>query len=217
MKKIFDAVKANPLFRGIAFSDFEPMLACLSGKTAAYDKDEVILLSGDAIDFVGIVLSGSVKIVREDMDGRASIVNILAASEAFGEVFACAGVSHSPVTIQAAERSEVLFIDYNKIIVSCPAACAFHARLIKNMLKLLAYKTLALSQKNEILSKRTTREKLLCYFDSQRGAARKFTIPLNREEFAQYLCVDRSAMSGELSKMRDEGLILFNKNTFEIL
>ena len=217
MKKIFDTVKDSPLFRGIAFSDFNPLLNCLSTKTANYEKDDVILLSGDAVSFVGLILSGSVKIIKEDMDGRIAILTELGVSELFGEVFACAGIDHSPVTVQAAESAEILFINYKKIISSCTAACPFHARLIENMLKLVAAKNLMLNQKIEILSKRTTREKLLAFFDMQRGVAKKFTIPYNREELANYLCVDRSAMSNELCKMRDEGAIRFNRNEFELL
>ena len=217
LKKIFDIAKNNPLFQEITFSDFEPMLNCLSSKTTAYRKSDIILLSGDSINFVGLILSGSIKIIREDMNGNSSILAKLAASEIFGEVFACAEVFHSPVTVQAIEETEVLFIDYSKIFTSCTNACHFHNRLIKNMLKLVAQKNLMLNQKIEILSKRTTRDKLLCFFDFQRGASNAVTIPFNREEMANYLCVDRSAMSNELCKMRDDGLIRFNKNYFEIL
>ena len=217
MKKIFETAKNNPLFQRIAYSDFELMYGCLSARTASYKKDDVILLSGDTVNFVGLILSGSVRIIKEDVDGNIAILAELSVSDTFGEVFACAGVSQSPVTIQAAENSEVLFFDYKKIITSCSSACPFHARLIENMLKLVAQKNLLLNQKIEILSKRTTREKLLCFFDIQRGAAKKFTIPFNREELAHYICADRSAMSNELCKMRDEGLIRFKKSTFEIL
>jgi CRP-like cAMP-binding protein len=129
----------------------------------------------------------------------------------------CAGIDRSPVTVQAAEDVEILFIDYKKIITTCPSACPFHARLIENMLKLVAKKNLMLNQKLEILSKRTTREKLLCFFDTQRGSSQRFTIPFNREELARYLCVDRSAMSNELCKMRDDGIIRFRKNVFDVL
>ena len=217
LKKIFDTVKSNPLFDGIAFSDFENMLSCLSAKTIRYKKGGVILLSGDAVNFVGMILSGSVQIIKEDADGRIAILAELSVSDIFGEAFACAGISQSPVTIQASEDSELLFIDYKKIVATCSSACPFHAKLIENMLKLIAVKNLLLNQKIEILSKRTTREKLFCYFDLQRGAAKKFDISFNREDLARYLCVDRSAMSNELSKMRNEGLIRFYKNTFEIL
>jgi len=217
LKKIFETVKNNPLFAGIAYSDFELMLSCLSAKTAAYKKDDIVLLSGDAVNFVGLVLSGGVKVIKEDMEGRVAILTELSVSDMFGEVFACAGIDHSPVTVQASEATEILFINYKRIITSCTSACPFHTKLIENMLKLVAAKSLMLNQKIEILSKRTTREKLLAFFDMQRGAARKFTIPYNREELAGFLCVDRSAMSNELGKMRDEGIIKFKKNIFEII
>jgi CRP-like cAMP-binding protein len=217
MKKIFESVKGNQLFHGIAFSDFEGMLSCLSAKTKDYKKGGIILLSGDTVDFVGLILSGSVKVIKEDLDGNITILTELSVSEVFGEVFACAGTPQSPVTVQAAEDAEILFIDYRKIVTSCSSACPFHARLIENMLKLLAHKNLMLNQKIEILSKRTTKEKLMCFFDYHRGAAKKFTLPFNREELAHYLCVDRSAMSNELCKMRDEGLIRFKRNEFEII
>jgi CRP-like cAMP-binding protein len=217
LKKVFDAIKSNPLFEGIAFSDFERMLGCLSAKTAAYSKNDVILLAGNAVSFVGLVLSGGVQIIKEDMDGNAAILADLGASEAFAEVFACAGIDQSPVTVLAAEDAEILFIDYKKIITTCPSACPFHTRLIENMLKLVARKNLMLNRKLEILSKRTTREKLLSFFDMQRGTSKRFTIPFNREELARYLCVDRSAMSNELCRMRDDGIISFRKNEFEML
>ena len=217
MKKIFETVKNNPLFNGIAVSDFEKMITCLSAKAKSYEKDEVILLSGDAVTFVGIILSGSVKIIKEDMDGRITILTELGVSELFAEVFACAGIDRSPVTVQAAENSEIFFIDYKKIITACASSCLFHTKLIENMLGLIAAKNLMLNSKIEILSKRTTREKLLTFFDMQRGVATKFIIPYNREELANYLCVDRSAMSIELGKMKKEGLINYNKNQFELL
>ncbi len=216
MKRIFETVKHNPLFSGVGYGDFEKMFDCLEARVASYSEDDVILLSGDTVTAVGLILSGGAKIIKEDTDGNSTILAELCASELFGEVFACAGVDRSPVTVQATEDAEVLFINYKKIIGTCSSACDFHSRLIQNMLQLIAKKNLMLNQKIEILSKRTTRAKLLCFFDMQRGAAKKFTVPFNREEMAQYLCVDRSAMSNELCKMRDEGLIRFHKNAFEI-
>ena len=217
MKRIFDIAKNTQLFKAIAFSDFEPMLNCLSVRVAKHKKNDIILLSGDTVNFVGLVLSGSVKIIKEDIDGKITLLTSLGISEVFGEVFACAGIDHSPVTIIAAEDSEIMMMDYKKIVHSCTNACMFHTKLIENMMKLLATKNLQMNQKIEILSKRSTREKLLSFFDAQRGAAKKFTIPYSREELADYLCVDRSAMSNELSKMRDEGLIAYKKNVFELL
>jgi len=217
MKNIFDAIKDNPLWGGIGHSDFESMIRCMEAKTRKYSKGEIILMSGDTVNHIGLIISGCVKVIKEDKDGNITILTELAVSDLFGEVFACAGIGHSPVTVQASEDCEILFMNYRKIITSCPSACGFHTRLVENMLKIIAQKNLALSQKIEVLSKRTTREKLLLFFDMQRGAAKKFTIPYNREEMAHYLCVDRSAMSNELCKMRDEGLIRFNKNEFELI
>lgn len=217
MKKIFEIAKNNPLFEEVSITEFEAMLNCLPTKKSTYKKDNIILLSGESTNFVGLILSGCIKIIKEDMNGNITILSKLSASEIFGEVFAFSESSHSPVTIQAVEETEVLFIDNNRVFTSCTNACQFHTRLIKNMLKLVAQKNLMLNQKIEILSKRTTRDKLLCFFDFQRGEESEFTIPFNREEMANYLCVDRSAMSNELCKMRDDGLIKFNRNEFEIM
>lgn len=217
MKEIFDIAKSNLLFQEIAFRDFEPMLQCLSARTAIYKKDDVILLSGSSVSDVGLILSGSVKILREDINGNDTILAKFSVSEMFGEVFAFAEISHSPVTVTATEATEILFIDCHKMITSCSNACHFHVKLIRNMLKMFAHKSLMLNQKIEILSKRKIRDKLLCFFDQQKSATNKFTVPFNREEMAAYLCVDRSTMSNELCKMRDDGLIRFHRNEFEML
>ena len=217
MRQIYKIASKNPLFRGISQEDFSSMCNCLCARVASYPKDAVLLLTGDAVREVGLVLSGTVRILKEDVGGKVSMMTELDAPELFGEVFACAEVDNSPVTVQAKTNCQVLFLNYRKIITICPSACPFHTGLIENMLRLLAQKTLLLNQKTEILSKRTTREKLLCFFDVQRRGARAFTVPYNREAMANYLCVDRSAMSHELSKLRDEGLIRFHKNEFEVL
>jgi CRP-like cAMP-binding protein len=217
LKKTFEILKNNPLFQDIAFSDFEMMIGCLSGRTITYKKNDIILLSGDTVNFIGFILSGGVKIIREDIDGNSTILSAFGVSETFAEVFACADIKQSPITIQASEDSEIMFIDYKRVITACTSSCVFHTKLIMNMLKLIAHKNILLTQKIEILSKRTTREKLLHFFSMQKVGSNKFTIPFNREELARFLCIDRSAMSNELSKMRNEGLIQFQKNTFELL
>ena len=217
MNGIYEVVKNNTLFEGITFSDFEKTLACLSPIKKKINKSEIILDICDKVDYIYIVLSGSVKVVKNDIDGKENVLTELSTSDIFGEVFACANVSNSPVTVLALEDSEILFLDYKRIITSCPSACSSHAKLIANMLKLLANKNLMLHQKIELVSKRTTRERLLLYFDMHRGTAKKFTIQHSRENLASYLCVDRSAMSNELSKMQKEGIIKYSKNTFEII
>lgn len=217
MKSVFEVIQRNPLFSGISIDDFDHILACMNAKVSRFCAGQVILIVGDPISAVGLILHGSVQIMREDANGNHRILTELSASEFFGETFACAGIDHSPVTVQAAESCEILFLDYQKMISICTAACAFHSRLIANMLTLLARKNLFLNQKIEILSRRTTRERLLLFFEMQRGTTRKFSIPYNREELAAFLCVDRSAMSAELSRMQRDGLIRFRKNQFELL
>jgi len=217
MKEIFETIKNNPLFEGIAFHDFEKLFGCLSARTAHHRKDGIILLTGNKVTFVGLVLAGRVKIMKEDAKGSVSMLAMISAAGMFGDVLACAGIYQSPVTIIAAADTDILFFDNKKIFDACSAPCSPNERLIKNMLRLIAKKNFLLNRKIEILSKRTTREKLISFFDLQRAGAKKFTIPFTREEMAHYLCVDRSAMSTELCKMRDDGLIVFNKGTFELL
>lgn len=216
MKKTLEAADC-PLFDGIDGKDFEKMLFCLMASRKSFDKDEIIIQAGGPVDFIGIVLSGSVRITKGDAGGNISILTELSQGEVFAEVFVCAGIKQSPVTVQACGMSDILFIDYRRTMSACPSSCSYHSRLIENMLRLVANKNLMLNQKIEILSKRSTREKLFSFFDAQRNGAKKFVIAYNREEMANYLCVDRSAMSGELCRMRDEGLIKFEKNRFEIL
>lgn len=219
MKQYYELLKSSPLFSGFSEEEFVQMLQCLGAQTKEYNKEEIVLLMGEAVTQVGIVLSGTAHIIREDYAGNRMIIEELGAADMFGEVFAFAEVDHSPVTVLAVSKSKVLFLDFKRMITTCPSACAFHARLIKNMLKLIAEKNLRLNYKITLLSRKTTREKLIFYFLSQisKAKGKKITIPFNRNELADYLCVDRSAMSREICKMRDQGIISFRKNEFQLL
>ena len=217
MENIFNIVKNNVLFESITLSEFEKLMSCLSATKKIIKKNEVVLKLGEKVDNIYIILSGSVKVFKENLDGKENMLAKFSTGEIFAEVFACANILYSPVTVTSLEESEVLLIDYKKVISSCPTACHYHTILIQNMLKLLAKKNLMLQQKVEVISKRTTRERLQLYFDMQRGQSKKFTIKFSRESLADYLCVDRSAMSNELSKMQKEGIIKYNKNDFEII
>ena len=219
MKKYLNQLQKNALFINFDATDLESIIKCLSAKVDSYKKKDFILLQGDHVHFVGIVLSGSIQIIKEDMEGNINILAHLDVNDIFAEAFACAGIYECPVTVQAIEDCEILFIDCKRIIKTCHKACTFHSSLIENMLSLIAKKNITLNQKIEILSKRTTREKLLTFFNTQIQMThlKKISIPYNREGLANYLCVDRSALSRELCNMRDEGLIKFVKNEFEIL
>lgn len=209
----------NTLFSEVKPSEIKTIIVCLAGRVLPFKKGEYVLSLGDAVTKIGIVLSGNLHIIKEDFDGNVNIIASIGSCEVFAEALAFSGVKESPVDVQASEDSEVLLIEYEKIIKQCSNNCTFHSKLIENMLKLLADKNILLNQKIEIMSKRTTREKLLAYFGFQKQMTKsnKVIIPFNREALAQYLCVDRSALSRELCSMRDDGLISFKKNEFEII
>lgn len=212
-----ELLEKNILFNKIPFDDLLKILTCISAKTAKYKKHDIILLSGDVVNIVGWVISGCVRVVREDIDGESGILAELPAPNLFCEVFACAELEQSPISIIASEDCEVLLMDYKRIVAPCKIACKYHNHLIINLLRAVARKSLLLNQKVEILSKRTIRERILSFLDIHSNNSKKINIPYNREEMARYLCIDRSALSRELCKMRDEGLIRFNRNVFEVL
>ena len=219
MYAFIDIIKECSLFSGIEENELSSLLQCLSANYVHFNKNEFIFLSGDKVTSIGIVLSGNVHIIQEDFWGKRTILSDISPGFLFGESFSCSDEQNMPVSVIASVSSDIMLIDYKKIINNCPSGCAFHSKLIKNMVNILASKNVLLTQKIEFLTQRTTREKLLAYFSmqAQRFGASKFSIPFNRQELADYLSVERSAMSSELSKMRNDGIILFNKNQFELL
>jgi CRP-like cAMP-binding protein len=219
MKKYLDVLKAIDLFKGIEEADLQALLTCLGAKTFQYKKDQTVFFSGDHIEQFGIVLSGQVQIVQYDYYGNRSILAKIGPGKLFGESFAYAEIEKLPISVVAASESELLFIDCYKLTMPCSQSCAFHNRLIQNLLKIVAMKNIALTQKINITSKRTTREKLLAYLsmEAKKAGSSRFTIPFNRQELADYLAVERSAMSAELSKLRNDGVLIFHKNQFELL
>ena len=219
MEKYFEALAVCPLFAGISGTDAESLLRCLSARQRRFDKNSFIFAEGENAGVVGIVLDGAVHVLREDFWGKRGILARIETGGLFGESFAFAGIEKLTVSVLAAEDSEILFINGWKIMTACPSACGFHAALIRNLMLILARRNMMLTQKLEHVTRQTTREKLLSYLSEQSRAAGNgaFDIPFNREELADYLSVERSAMSAELSKMRRDGLLLCRKNHFELL
>lgn len=178
------------------------------------------LMVGDAVSSVwNCIKLDQAHVVREDIDGNQMIITELQECDLFGETFACIKAKHCPVTVKAITDCNIMWIDYHRVITSCSSACSFHTRLIGNMLRLIAFKNLRLNRRLEILAKRSIRERLLAYLELQAESAgsRSFSIPFDRNKLADYLCTDRSAMSRELGKMRDEGILKFEKNRFTLL
>lgn len=195
------------------------MLSCLGAKTELFDKKYTIMAEGTPAKYIGIVLSGSVQIIQVDYYGNRSILSSLEPSQVFAEAFAAAEIKSIPVSIVANEPSEIMFIDCTHIMHTCSNNCGFHNQLIFNLMQDIAAKTILFHQKIEIISKRSTREKLLTYlsFYSKKTGSASFDIPYDRQELADYLEVDRSGLSAEISKLRSEGLLNSYKKHFELL
>jgi CRP-like cAMP-binding protein len=219
MEKYLPVIQTCHLFEGIEPSDLPVLLDCLAATRASFEKNSFIFMAGDPARSVGVVLSGRAHILQEDYWGNRSILTWIERGGLFGEAMACAEIPRLPVSVIAAEASDVLLINCGRIVAICPSACPFHARLVKNMVRILANKNVTLTQKIEHLTRRTTREKLLSYLSEQadRAVSDSFEIPFNRQELAEYLSVDRSAMSNELSKMRDENLLRYRRKYFELI
>ena len=208
-----DIIKNVPLFKGI--DDLESMLDCLGGKFKNFLKGDIILMAGSDIFNVGIVTKGLVHIVKDDANGNRTLIEAVGRCETFAEAFCCVGIKSSPVSIFAAEDSEVLFIDYERIIRPCAKFCKFHQKLIKNMLGVVAKKNLYLQNRMEIMAIKSIRGKVLHYLQSFEDKVIK--IPFDREGMAYYLSVDRSALSHELMRMKRDGLIDYRKNEFRLI
>ncbi|MDR0916212.1 MAG: Crp/Fnr family transcriptional regulator [Oscillospiraceae bacterium] len=219
MKEYLPILSKCALFENISGENLLAMLKCLSANVSRFGKGEFIFTAGEAPERVGVLLSGTLHIMREDFFGNRILITVVEHGDLFGESFACAETAELPVSAVAATDCAVLLCDYRRIVKSCTNACEFHARLVQNMLNILANKNIHLTQKLEHVTQHNTREKLLSYLAerAQLAGQSKFTIPLNRQELADYLAVERSAMSAELSRMRADGLIRCDRNEFELL
>ena len=219
MEAFYPILKKSPLFAGIEEENLSAMLGCLGAKKSRYGKGETVFAEGEPATQIGLLCRGSAQVERIDYDGNRTIVSEIEAGELFAESFACAGVEHLPVSVTATEESEVLLIDSRRITQSCCNACAFHQKMIYNLLKITAMKSIRLHQRAEIISHRTTRNKLMAYLTLQakEQGSNPFTVPFDRQALADYLEVDRSGLSAEISKLRKEGLLKSNKNEFELL
>ena len=209
--EISPCMTSSPLFRDIAPADLASLLDCLDARERAYEKGAWLLRRGERTDRLGLVLSGTVHILREDFWGNRSIVGLAGPGEIFAESYALAG-EPLEVSVLAASDARVLFLRVETALTDC-------GQLTRNLTALLAEKNLTLTRKMRHMARRTTREKLLSYLSAQalRSGGPEFDIPMDRQQLADYLAVDRSAMSAALGKLRDEGTLTFRKNHFHLL
>ena len=195
------------------------MLGCLNGQLRPVSRGQTVFHEGDEARWVGIVLEGEVQIFRDDYDGSRSLLGQAGPGQLVGEVFACAGVETLPVTVEARQESVILLADCRRVLTVCRSACAFHNRLINHLLQVVAEKNLQLNRKIECMSARTTRDKLMAFLlsEAKTHRSREFDIPFDRQALADYLGVERSAMSTELGKLVRDGVIQCDRRHFRLL
>lgn len=186
-------------------------------RTNRYGKGEVIFGAGSVVTDIGLVLSGSVRIEYTDLWGNKSILGIIPAGGVFAESYACIPDEPMMVDAVANEECSIMFISVPRLFMPCPA-CKNQNRLIQNLVVISAGKNLQLSRRSMHTSPKTIRRRLFSYFSQMVSAqgSNKIIIPFDRQQLADYLNLDRSALSKELGKMRKDGLIAYHKNRFEI-
>ncbi len=216
---MFSLLQNNRLFLDIKESDIPGMLKCLGSRKQSYPKEDFIFLAGQSAPAVGILITGKAQVIKENMLGDSMIIGNLEAGDMFGETFACMGQKVMPVSVIALEPCEVLLLDVARIVHTCQSACPFHQQLVTNLLRIMAQKNAMLNRKMSFITHKTIRSRLEAYFYDQmeQSGSYRFAVPFNRNELADYLCVDRSAMCRELSRMKEEGVLDYSGKSFHWL
>ena len=212
-------LSSTELFQNIAPEDLSRLLSCLDVRKKHYEKGEILFLEGAPTSQLGIVLSGRIIIEMGDAWGGRSILGTVRPGGTFAEAYACVPGEPLLVTVSAAEDTTVMLVNAGRVLTICPNGCEFHGILIQNLLTLCARKNLQLSRRMQHTAQKTIRGRLMSYFSqcAKQSGSRQFDIPYNRQQLADYLNVDRSALSAELSRMQRDGLIIFHRSHFELL
>ena len=216
MKDFLPVLRSSSLFSGIAEEEIAEMLSCLAARKEDFPKDAFLFRAGDTTESLGIVLAGRVLVVQEDVWGNRNILSKAGAGQTFAAAYACAPGAVMQAGVFAETAVSVLFLDVKRVLHTCPSACTRHSRIIRNLLGELAEKNLRFSEKLAHMGQRTTRAKVLSYLsaEAQRLGKYEFDVPFSRQQLADYLAVERSGLSSELGKLRDEGILIFHKNHF---
>ena len=218
MKKYLPILRTSPFFKGLTDNEILSILHCVNAATTSRKRDSYIFRAGDSTEVMGLVVAGCVLVIQEDLWGHRNILSKCHAVDFFCEPYAASPGAVLNVSVVADEDCEIILLNVQRLLVSCPTVCEHHQKLIRNLVGVLANKILILNDKITHVGKRTTRDKLLSYLSSVsiRQASLSFDIPFDRQQLADYLCIDRAAMSSEISKLQKEGLIKTNRNHFEL-
>ena len=219
MEKYLSILRNSPFFKGLTDDEILSILHCLNATVISKERDSYIFRAGDSTEVMGLVVSGCVLIIQEDIWGHRNILSKCFTGDFFGEPYAASQRAVLNISVVADENCEIIFLNVKRLLVTCPTACDHHQKLIRNMVSVLANKILILNDKITHVGKRTTRDKILSYLSAEaiRHSSLSFDIPFGRQQLADYLGVDRSAMSNELGKMQKDGLIEVKRNHFRIL
>ena len=213
-------LESSPLFQDISYEEYSRLLTCFQAVQKSFRSDDLIYdFSSPQNDAVGIVERGCAALIRIDEEGVATVMEELGPGGVFGRTLAFAGSSGDSLQVVCRTPCDVLFIDYPHILKRCENACNHHSVLVQNMLRLMSDKAQALSQRVDVLSRRSIREKLLCYFRqlSEQAGSNTFTLPFSLSTLADYIATDRSAMMRELKRLREEGAIRSDGRQFTLL
>ena len=219
MKQYINLLKNTYMFNGINESEIEGMLKCLNARTMLYKKNEYILRNGETVNSIGMVLEGLALVEKEDIWGNRTIISEISPGSLYAESYACLSKLPAEISVIASDNTTVMLFDIRRILTTCSSSCGFHTKLIQNLLYTIAQKNVLLTKKMEYISKKTIKEKLLAYLSSEamKAGSPTFNIPFNRQELADFLSVDRSALSSEISRLQKKGVISCRKNAFTIL
>ena len=218
LEKYLSILKNSPFFKGLTDNEILSILHCVSATVISKERDSYIFRAGDSTEVMGLVVSGCVLIIKEDIWGHRNILSKCHAGDFFGEPYAASQRAVLNISVVADEDCEIILLNVKRLLITCPTACEHHQKLIRNLVSVLANKILILNDKITHVGKRTTRDKLLSYLSAEsiRQSSLSFDIPFDRQQLADYLCIDRAAMSTEISKLQKEGFIKTNRNHFEL-
>lgn len=219
MEQYYNILHSCALFNNIDKSCFSPLMQCLNSHTKSYDSDEYVFFLGDKVNYISVILTGTVELTKENLAGNRHIVAFLGPTHLFGEGIVCTKERTSPVTVRVKEKAQILFIPYERVIKSCGNACSFHLQLVSNMMLILGEKNHILNHKIDMLMLKGMREKIATYLlqESSDKNLLSFDISPNRLELAEYLNVSRTSMCRELARMKEEGIIDYYQNSFKIV
>ncbi len=216
MEEFLSTIRSAPLFSGVSEAELTAMLACLKAEKKDFPKEAFVLRAGDTAESIGLVLTGTVLVIQEDIWGNRNILSKAGPGQTFAVAYACAPGSRLNMSVVAETPITVLFLNVKRILTVCPSACSYHNRIIRNLLGELAGKNLQFSEKLTHVGQRSTRSKIMSYLsaEAQRLGTYELDIPFSRQQLADYLGVERSGLSQELGKMKKDGLLDYRKSHF---